>query len=202
MLLDCRSLDLEWVPIPEGVALVILDTGTRRTLETSAYNERRRECEAAAQILGVSSLRDVSETDLYSHRDRLPGILERRARHVVSENARTIAAAGAMRAGDAASLGRLMNESHRSLRDDFDVSSVALDAIVEAARAAEGCFGARLTGGGFAGCAVALVESSATAGVERTAAEAYARSTGAACTSYVCRASEGASILIPLSPEI
>lgn len=201
ILLDCRSLDFEWVPIPEGVEMVVLDTGTRRALEASAYNERRRECDAATRALGASSLRDVSETDLYSHRSRLPETLGRRARHVVTENARTIAAAAAMRAGDAESVGRLMNESHRSLRDDFDVSSVALDAIVEAAWAAEGCHGARLTGGGFAGCAVALVERSATAGFEKTVAGGYARSTGRTCTTYVCRASEGASILLSLSAE-
>jgi len=147
ILLDCRSLDPEWVPIPDRAAIVILDTGTRRELETSAYNDRRRECEAAARALGVRSLRDVSEAELRSGWDALPEPLGRRARHVVTENARTLEAAEAMRAGDARSIGTLMNESHLSLRDDFGVSSEALDAIVEAAWAADGCFGARLTGG-------------------------------------------------------
>jgi galactokinase len=201
ILLDCRSLGLEWVPIPAGVAVVVLDTGTRRTLESSAYNDRRAECEAAARALGVSALRDISETELRSHLARLPETLARRARHVVTENTRTIAAAAALRAGDAASAGRLMNESHRSLRDDFEVSSMALDAIVEAGRAAEGCLGARLTGAGFAGCAVALVERPAAARFEGAVAEAYARSTEQACRTYVCRASDGASVLIPLSIE-
>jgi galactokinase len=198
LLLDCRSLDSEWVPIPDRTAVVILDTGTRRELETSAYNERRRECEAAARALGVGSLRDVSEPELRSRSAALPERLERRARHVVTENARTLAAAEAMRAGDAGSVGRLMNESHLSLRDDFEVSSEALDAIVDAARTAPGCFGARLTGGGFAGCAVALVEGSVTPEFERAVASAYARSTGRTCETYVCRASDGASAL-PLS---
>lgn len=201
ILLDCRSLDLEWVPIPEGVDMIILDTGTRRTLETSAYNERREECEAAARALGVSALRDVSETELVTHRPRLPDILERRARHVVTENARTVTAAAALRAGDPAAVGRLMNQSHQSLRDDFDVSSVTLDAIVDAARGAEGCFGARLTGGGFAGCAVALVERSATTRFQVSVTADFERSTGRICTTYVCRASEGASTLMPLSTD-
>jgi galactokinase len=193
LLLDCRSLDSQWVPIPDRAAVLILDTGTRRELETSAYNDRRRECEAAARALGVGALRDVSEVDLRS--TALPEPLGRRARHVVTENARTLAAAEAMRAGDAGTVGRLMYESHLSLRDDFEVSSEALDAIVEAARAAEGCFGARLTGGGFAGCAVALVERSAAQDIEAAVARAYARSTGRACETYVCRASDGASAL-------
>ena len=193
LLLDCRSLDSQWVPIPERAAVVILDTGTRRELETSAYNDRRRECEAAARVLGVGSLRDVSEADLRSRSAALPEPLGRRTRHVVTENARTLAAADAMRAGDAEMVGRLMNESHRSLRDDFEVSSEALDAIVEAARSAGGSFGARLTGGGFAGCAVALVERSAVSDFERTVASAYARSTGRACEIHVCHASDGVS---------
>jgi galactokinase len=195
ILLDCRSLDVAWVPIPDRVAVVVLDTGTRRTLETSAYNDRRRECEAAAHALGVASLRDVDEADLRAA--ALPEPLGRRARHVVTENARTLAAAEALREGDAESVGGLMQESHRSMREDFEISSEALDAIVDAARAAEGCFGARLTGGGFAGCAVAIVERSATSAFERRVAGDYKRSTGRACETFVCRASDGASAQPP-----
>lgn len=201
VLLDCRSLESEWVPIPDRAAVVVLDTGTRRELESSAYNDRRRECEAAADVLGVGSLRDVSVSDLRARTAALPERLLRRARHVVSENARTIAAAAALRAGDAVSFGRFMSESHRSLRDDFEVSSEALDAIVEEAGAAEGCFGARLTGGGFAGCAVALVERSAAPGFEREVALAYERRTGLTCEISVCQASDGASALpAPAAP--
>lgn len=195
LLLDCRSLDSEWVPIPTRASIVILDTGTRRELETSAYNDRRRECEAAAEALGVASLRDVSEIELRSRSEALDEQLRRRAHHVVTENARTLAAAEAMRAGDAESVGRLMNESHASLRDDFEVSSEALDAIVEAARATEGCFGARLTGAGFAGCAVALADRTAVGGFERAVSSAYTQATGRTCTVYVCSASDGASVL-------
>ncbi len=200
ILLDCRSLDSEWVPIPEGVAVVVLDTGTRRELETSAYNDRRRECETAARALGVDSLRDASESDLRSRSTELGDTIARRARHVITENARTLATAGALRAGDAGQVGRLMNESHRSLREDFEVSSEALDAMVEAAQAAEGCFGARLTGGGFAGCAVALVERTATPAFELAVAGAYRERTGLTGEIYVCRASDGVSVL-PLAGE-
>jgi galactokinase len=201
LLLDCRSLDSEWVPIPDRVAIVVLDTGTRRELETSAYNDRRRECEAAARALGVESLRDVSESDLRSRSTALVDMVARRARHVITENERTIAAADALRAGDAERVGRLMNESHRSLREDFEVSSEALDTMADAAQTAEGCFGARLTGGGFAGCAVALVERTATPAFERAVAEAYRERTGLPCEVYVCRASDGVSVLpLPSDP--
>jgi galactokinase len=201
ILLDCRSLELEWVPIPHRASIAILDTGTRRELQSSAYNERRRECEEAAAALGVRSLREVSAADLRSGSTETSSPVWRRARHVVTENDRTVAAAEAMRAGDAESMGRLMNESHASLRDDFAVSSEALDAIVEAARVADGCFGARLTGAGFAGCAVALVDRSAVADFERVISNAYAQATGRTCTVYLCRASDGASVLPRVSAE-
>jgi galactokinase len=193
LLIDCRSVEVELLPLPGDVDIVVLDTGTRRELETSAYNDRRRECDAAARSLGVGSLRDATEADLDPA--DLPEPLGRRARHVVTENVRTLAAAGAMRAGDAVALGRLMDDGHRSLRDDFEVSSAALDAIVEAARAVPGCLGARMTGGGFAGCAVALVERSAVPDLERLVTSAYAERTGLACEISVCRASDGASTL-------
>jgi galactokinase len=201
ILLDCRSLEIELVPIPDDARIVILDTGTRRELGTSGYNDRRRECEAAARALGVTSLRDVSEPDLLAGAASLPQVLKRRARHVVTENVRTLAAAGAMRAGDAATVGELMNASHLSMRDDFEISSEALDAIVEAARSAPGCVGARLTGGGFAGCAVALVDRSSVAEFERVVATDYARRAGRECQTFVCRASEGASAIpLPSTP--
>jgi galactokinase len=201
ILLDCRSLELDWVPIPDRASIAILDTGTRRELENSAYNERRRECEEAAAMLGVRSLRDISADDLRSRSAVVSSPSWRRALHVVTENGRTLAVAEAMRAGDAESMGRLMNESHSSLRDDFEVSSQPLDAIVEAAQATEGCFGARLTGAGFAGCGVALVERSATRDFARAVSNSYARATGRRCTVYLCRASDGVSVLSPAPTE-
>jgi galactokinase len=156
-LIDCRTLEVEPVPLPADAAVVVLDTGTRRQLVDSAYADRRAACERVAQALGVEALRDVT-AEAIAGASGLDATDRRRAGYVVAENERTIAAADAMRRGDTAALGGLMDESHRGLRDGYEVSGPALDAMVEAARDTPGCVGARMTGGGFAGCAVALVE--------------------------------------------
>ena len=158
LLIDCRSLETTTAPLPTGTAVVILDTNTRRGLVDSAYNERRAQCERAARHFGLKALRDIDAPAFMRRANALDPLTRQRARHVVSENERTLKARDAMKAGDAAALGQLMIESHISLRDDFEVSSPALDAIVDCANAADGCFGARMTGAGFGGCAVALVE--------------------------------------------
>ncbi len=192
LLIDCRTLDVVNVPIPPEVNFVILDTGTRRKLTESRYNERRRECEQAAERFGVDSLRDLALEALVR-----PGfddpILIKRAHHVVTENARTLQAVDALRVGDVRGFGRLMVASHESLRDDFEVSSGELDVIVEAASAIDGCQGARMTGGGFAGCAVALVEKAATETFSERVAQSYLRSTGRESSIYVCEPAEGVS---------
>jgi galactokinase len=195
VLIDCRTLQTRAVPLPAGTVVVILDTGTRRGLVDSAYNERRRQCEAAAGRLGVAALRDASTGSLRAASDGMDPVVLRRARHVVSENERTLHAAEAMRAGDAAALGRLMDESHASLRDDFEVSSPALDAMVEAARAQPGCFGARMTGAGFGGCAVALVDAARAEGFVRGAAREYAARSYLEPQLYVTGASAGADLV-------
>ena len=146
LLIDCRSLETYTAPLPADTSVVILDTGTRRGLVDSAYNERREQCEAAARHFGLSALRDVDKTSFAERAHELDELRRRRARHVVSENERTLRAREAMRSGEAAALGKLMIESHVSLRDDFEVSSPALDAIVECANAEEACYGARMTG--------------------------------------------------------
>lgn len=194
LLLDCRSIDFEAVPVPDDVVLVVMDTATRRELASSGYNDRRRECHRAAQALGVDSLRDVSERELTERRDDLDEVVWRRAFHVVTENARTLEAAAAMRAGDPGELGRLMKASHRSLRDDFAVSSDALDAIVEVAAGIDGCYGARLTGGGFAGCAVALVAADRTSEFADELVSRYGGVTGHEATTHVCHPVDGASV--------
>ena len=153
LLIDCRSLETRPVPLPDGVAVVVVDTGTRRELETSAYDERRADCAEAARLLGVAALRDADPDDW----QRLEGRVAMRARHVLGEQVRVAGAVEAMIAGDLATLGRLMDQSHDSLRDDYEVSGPALDAMVSTARGLPGCLGARMTGGGFAGCIVALV---------------------------------------------
>ena len=169
LLIDCRSLETRPVPLPDGVSVVVVDTGTRRELETSAYDERRADCAEAARLLGVDALRDAAPDDWR----RLDGRVAMRARHALGEQVRVAGAVEAMVAGDVATLGRLMNESHDSLRDDYEVSSAALDAMVRAARALTGCFGARMTGGGFAGCIVALVADDAVADFSSELLAAY-----------------------------
>jgi galactokinase len=191
-LLDCRSLTGEHVPLPEGVKVVILDTATRRGLVDSAYNERRRQCEEAAAFFGVPLLRDVSPETFQARADALPELTRKRARHVITEDVRTLAAAKAMRANDPETLGRLMVESHASLRDDFEVSNAALNTMVELALARPGCFGARMTGAGFGGCAVALVRADAAAAFEQEVASAYRQATGLDAAVYVTGATDGA----------
>lgn len=157
MLIDCRSLELAPVRLPADVSVVIMDTMTRRELVDSEYDRRRASCEQASSDIGVSHLRDAQLEDL----DRVVDPVDaRRARHVVSENQRVLDAVESLGNRDVAAFGELMNGSHDSLRDDYEVSSDALDAIVMAARAQPACLGARMTGGGFAGCAVALVSAS------------------------------------------
>ena len=199
--LDCRSLGIESVPLPPETAVVVLDTGTRRGLVDSAYNERRRQCEEAARHFGVPALRDVTPDQLQSAESQIAPTAFRRARHVVSENARTLEAAAAMRAGDAARLGALMDSSHVSLRDDFEVSSDALDAMVEAARDQPCCYGARMTGAGFGGCAVALVEADRAEDFAAGTAAAYRQRTSHEPSILVAHASPGASVEAAPSPS-
>ena len=158
LFVDCRSLEAEGVPLDvrgAGLSLVVCDTRVERGLGETGYNDRRRECAAAAATLGVEYLRDAAEGDL----DKLSGNELRRARHIVSENGRVLRAVEALRAGDFEELGRLMYASHASLREDFEISTPELDAFVETA-GGNGAWGARLTGGGFGGCAIALLPAS------------------------------------------
>jgi len=162
LLIDCTSLETTPVPIPAGVEVVVVDSGQARRLDRSAYAARRAEVEAAAVALGTG-LRDAGPADAGHLADPR---LRRRARHVVSENRRVGAFATALAAGDASAAGAAMTESHVSLRDDFEVSTAALDALVERLTGTDGVFGARLTGAGFGGCVVALTEPGATAGLD------------------------------------
>ncbi|MBA2436011.1 MAG: galactokinase [Chthoniobacterales bacterium] len=195
VLIDCRDLSTEAVPLPAGAAVMVMDTGTRRGLVNSAYNERRRECEKAAQFFGVKALRDVSRDDLAAKGAGLDEVTRHRARHVVTENDRTQRAAAAMKAGQAELLGELFDQSHESMRDDFEISSAPLDAMVRLARESAGCLGARLTGGGFAGCALALVQDEAASSFIDEVSRRYAEATGLTPQLYLCRASNGAECL-------
>jgi galactokinase len=193
LLIDCRTLQLEAVPLPAGHAVVVLDTMTRRSLVDSAYNERRGQCQAAARHFAVRALRDVSLEQWEARQGELAELPRRRARHVISENARTLATAQAMRAGSAAELGKLMDQSHASLQQDFEVSSPALDAMVACARRHAACRGARMTGAGFGGCAVALVQAGAVESFQQAVADGYREATGRAGKVYVCRPTAGAA---------
>ncbi len=200
LLIDCRTLVYEAVPLPptdDGVetAVVVLDTATRRGLVDSAYNERRAQCEAAAAFFGVKALRDVSIGDFLAAEAQMEPLMRKRARHVVTENLRTLNAAKAMQNADAVLLGQLMNESHESLRDDYEVSSEALNTMVDIARQQPGCLGARMTGAGFGGCAVALIRGDVAAEFVTAVAEAYKVKTNLTPNIYVCRPSEGAAII-------
>jgi galactokinase len=180
LFLDTRTLAFERVPLPERAELVIVDSSVRHDNISGDYRTRRAECARAASMLGVPELRDVDESRM-ADIERLPEPLGRRARHVVRENARVLAAVDAMRAGDLTKLGALFYASHASMRDDFEVSVPAVDGLVEAARAEPGVFGARLTGGGFGGAVIALVESGA----------------GRAVAARMAAAVPGARVLVP-----
>ena len=197
MLMDCRTLGLSYAPLPEGVAVVIADTGKRRGLVDSAYNERRAQCEAGARALGVSHLRDVSLHGLWSAaRDGLlDELARRRCEHVVAENGRTQAAFAALKAGDAVAFGQLMDQSHADLRDKFSVTCSELDDMVAIARALPGCLGSRMTGAGFGGCTVSLVEQRAVKRFVPALTKAYRARHALPVAVYVTRAAAGAGPL-------
>ncbi|MBZ0308323.1 MAG: galactokinase [Anaerolineae bacterium] len=195
VLIDCRSLALEAIPLPEDTAVIVLDTGTRRELVTSAYNERREQCEKAARHFGVAKLRDVSLDQFEVGYKGLDDVTMRRARHVISENERVQLAKAAMVARDTVRLGQLLNESHISLRDDFEVSSDALNTIVRIAQVHPGCYGARMTGAGFGGCGVALVKPALVGDFVEYLRVQYQRETPHSPAIYVCEASSGAEVV-------
>jgi galactokinase len=187
LLIDCRSLEIEHVRLPDDLAIVVVDSKVVRSLGETAYNDRRNECAAAARALGLASLRDASDGDV----DRLPEPLRRRTRHVFSENGRVLKAVDALRAGDVLRFGELMYESHASLRDDHEVSTPELDLLVELVSRTEGVVGARLTGAGFGGCTVNLAARDAVARFEASVVGSYREKTGLAAEMIVCQAVDG-----------
>lgn len=199
LLLDCQAIEATHVPfLDANVAVLILDSGIRRELRSGAYAERRRQCKDACRILGISELRDVSGDPVEQARDALGDIAYRRARHVTSENARTLAAADAMQSGSWSRFGELMYQSHRSLRDDFDVSCPEIDTLVglaERAGTARGVFGARITGGGFGGSVVALIKSAKAGELTDELSAGYREATGKTLSAYVSSPAAGARVL-------
>jgi galactokinase len=202
LLLDCRSLEHRSIPLPlDEIALVTCHSGSPRRLESSAYNERRAQCEAAVAAIaafepGVTALRDVTPAMLDAVRDRLEPVAARRAEHIVAENQRVLDAVDAFEAGDLAEVGRLFYASHASLRDLYEVSSPELDALVDIARATPGVVGARLTGAGFGGCTINVVQREAVDGFREAVMRDYPARTGLAPRVFVVEASEGARRLV------
>jgi galactokinase len=192
VLLDCRSLESREVKLPENVAIVTANSMVKHQLGDSAYRRRVEECASAARKLGVSSLRDAELGRLGA----LDGVLLKRARHVVTENARVIEFVEAAESDDAAEMGRIATASHISLRDDYEVSCPELDFLVDAALEVEGVFGARMTGGGFGGSTVNVVRPEAVEALKAKLAEKYRTYHGLAPEMHVCVASQGASEVI------
>jgi len=193
MFIDTRSLEIAYAPVPEGLSMVILDTLKPRALTASAYNERRSQCEAAAALLGVASLRDATLTGLEAAADQLDPTAFRRARHVITENQRCLDFRLALENSDLDQIGALMAGSHDSLRDDYEVSCFELDAMVEGALASPGVVGVRMTGAGFGGCCIALVDSSQVNAFNQHCLATYERKTGLAGMAETCVAADGAS---------
>jgi galactokinase len=201
LLLDCRSLEYRQLPLPDDAALAICNTMVKHSIARGEYNQRRAECEAGVRGLSkylpnAEALRDVMPEDLEAYGHELPDIVRRRCRHVIGENARVLQAAMALELGDLQAFGNLMAESHRSLRDDFEVSCAELDLMVELAEQAEGVYGTRMTGGGFGGCTVALVRPGCVEAFRRTVQEGYESSTGCKPEIYICSAADGVGQMV------
>jgi galactokinase len=197
LLIDCRSLEVKHIDLnlPE-TTVVICNTNVKHELASSAYNQRRRECEDAVTILQrflptISALRDVNVGDLKKHAGELPDVLYRRARHIITENARTLEAAIALKEGDVERFGRLMSSSHASLRDDYEVSSAELDLMVELAGSREEVYGTRMTGGGFGGCTVNLVRSDEVGSFSKFISDEYRERTGIVANTYSVNTDDG-----------
>ena len=198
LMLDCRTLESDALRIPQDARLVICNSMVKHDLAAAGeYNRRRADCETGVGILRrslpqVRALRDVTLADLEAHRTELPEVVYRRCRHVISENQRVLDAASALRSGDLDDFGRLMRESHQSMRDDYEISVSELDLLVEIASECEGVYGSRMTGGGFGGCTISLVQSQSVEEFQRTITHKYKNATGISGPIYVCSAAQGA----------
>jgi galactokinase len=202
LFLDCRSLDFELVPLKaDNVRIVICNTMVKHELGSSEYNKRRAECEKGVEIMsadypGIKALRDISVEQFEAVQEKLSDVVRRRCRHVITEDARTQASIEALNANDLAQFGTLMNGSHDSLRDDYEVSCTELDLMVDIARAQEGCLGARMTGGGFGGCTVNLVLADKVDDFVENVSQAYEAKTDLKPDIYISVPSEGAHEVI------
>ncbi|MGR4049074.1 galactokinase [Kosakonia cowanii] len=193
LLIDCRSLGTKAVSMPEGVAIVIINSNFKRTLVGSEYNTRRQQCETGARFFQQKALRDVSLDQFNAVANELDPLVAKRVRHVLTENARTVEAAAALEKGDLQRMGELMAESHASMRDDFEITVPQIDTLVEIVKTTIGDKGGvRMTGGGFGGCVVALVPQALVPEVKQAVESQYEAKTGIKETFYVCKPSQGA----------
>ncbi|MFN3017441.1 galactokinase [Vibrio coralliilyticus] len=196
MLLDCRSLETQPVSMPEDVAVMIINSNKQRGLVGSEYNTRREQCETAAQRFGVKALRDVTIEQFNAQSDMLDDVVAKRARHVITENDRTLEAADALRTNDLKRMGELMAQSHASMRDDFEITVFEVDTLVEIVKSVIGeQGGVRMTGGGFGGCIVALVPPALVDKVTEAVENQYHTATGLKESIYVCQAKSGAGLV-------
>ena len=191
LMLDCRNQSTKYVPLPEGYSVVIMDSATRHTHTDSGYNDRRAQCEEAAQFFEVSPLRDVSTDEFYSKSDELEELPRLRAKHVITENARVLRAVTALSAGDVNSMGGLMAESHVSMRDDFEITNKEIDILANIAQSHVGCPGARMTGGGFGGCVIAFVKDVDINDFIESVEKSYKKKTGIDPEVFSVRAVDG-----------
>ena len=201
LLLDCRTLEFKQLPLSNKTQLLICNTMVKHELASSAYNERRAQCEEGVARLktllpNVTALRDISSAQLEMHRASLPELIYRRCKHVITENERVLAAAAALQQDDLHRFGQLMNESHESLRYNYEVSCAELDLMAELARDVEGVYGARMTGGGFGGCTVNLVDRNNVDQFKELVSAGYQKATGLTPEIYVCSAVNGAEEVI------
>ncbi|PQV64371.1 galactokinase [Abditibacterium utsteinense] len=203
LLLDCRSLEMEQVPLQlENHVIVVTDSAAPRELASSAYNERRAECEEGLAILQkmelpARSLRDITPLQLSAHSSQLPEVVLKRVRHVVEEIARTGLAVAELKRGDLEAFGERMNESHDSLRHFYEVSSAELDFLTDFARSYDGVLGSRMTGAGFGGCTVTLIEKDKAEAFIAAQIAAYKTATNRDARGWICDAAAGAEILLP-----
>lgn len=196
MLLDCRTRQTRYVPFAsDDVAVLVIDSGVRHRLADGEYATRRRECESAARLLGVASLRDVSLSEWSQRESSLPDPERRRARHVITEHERTVAFVKALESGDWIAAGEKLYGSHASLRTDYEVSCTELDLLVDISRGIDGVFGCRMTGGGFGGCVIALVDASRSGWIKDEFRRAYVQTAGIDPVMFITRPADGARLL-------
>ncbi len=193
--LDTRTLEIQYAPVPEGLSIVLCDTKKERALTSSAYNERRSQCEQACECMGVAKLRDASLQDLELARSKMSEVVYRRAKHVITENQRCLDFKDALASGNLKEIGELMKASHESLRWDYEVSCPELDAMAEAAWTSPGCVGARMTGAGFGGACVAMVQTSELDAFTSNLLAQYHATTGRIGEAMACNIVDGSRVL-------